>query len=235
MRPTRTAVLLTAGLVTLLGVPAQAAAGTPATLYVNNVDANCSDAGAGAQTVPFCTVSAAARVVQPGQTVRIKAGRTYDEAVTVDRSGEPGRPITFVADPSPLVHQAEVSKGLAISGAGHVVVRELSTHGGVRVGRSADVELDRLTSARYGLDSVVVGEGSTDVRVTRSRLSGVRIEGGARGTVLSRNLIGGTTQAAVTVVDAPGTAVTNNTAGGYCAATVSVGGGSGGSAVFNVI
>ncbi|MER7464813.1 PKD domain-containing protein [Streptomyces sp. NPDC097981] len=233
MRPTRTAALLTAGLVTLLGVPAAAAAGTPTALYVNNLDANCSDAGAGAQAAPFCTVSAAAKAVQPGQTVRIKGGRAYDEAVVIDRSGEPGRPIAFVGESDENFRAAELSKGLTISGAGHVVVHKLITRGGVRAARSADVELDRITSSRGRLESVVVDETSTDVRVTRSRLSGARIEGGSRGTVLSRNLIGGTSAPAVTVVDAPGTVVTNNSVAGYCAASLSVSGASAGSGLFN--
>ncbi|MEU7552639.1 PKD domain-containing protein [Streptomyces sp. NPDC044571] len=234
MRPTRAVVLLTAGLVALLGVPGAAAADTPSTLYVSNRDgSNCSDTGSGTQPVPFCTVSAAAKVVRPGQTVLVKTGRTYDEAVTVDRSGEPGRPITFAADPTEGAPSAELSKGLAVAGAGHVVVRGLTVRGGVQISRSTDVELDRTVVSRGTLDALVVGGGSTDVRVSRSRLTGVRIEGGSRGTVLSRNQITGALRSAVTVVDAPGTVVTNNTFYGYCPATLSVSGGSTGSALFN--
>lgn len=233
LRPTRTVVLLAAGLVTLLGVPGAAAADTPPSLYVDNVDAGCSDAGSGAQAAPFCTISAAAGIVRPGQTVRIKTGKVYEEAVTIDRSGEPGKPITFVADP---VGQPapQVSKPLTLSGASHVVVRGLTTTAGVSVNRSADVELDRMDIRRGRLEALVVGEGSTDVRVSRTRLrGGVKVEGGSRGTVLSRNLIFDVYRSPLTVVDAPGTVVTNNTLDGLCAATVSVGGGSAGSALFN--
>ncbi|MFI5667512.1 PKD domain-containing protein [Streptomyces sp. NPDC051704] len=232
MRPTRTVVLLTAGLVTLLGVPAAAAADVPASLYVDKSDANCSDTGAGAQAAPFCTISAAASIVRPGQTVRIGPG-LYEEAVTIDRSGEPGKPITFTGD-ADRVYDAHLTKALTLSGAGHVVVRGLNPTGGVKVVRSADVELDRLDVSRGRLEALVIGEGSTDVRVGRSMLrSGVRIEGGSRGSVLSRNIVFDGERSPLSVVDAPGTIVTNNTFSGYCDATVAVGGASAGSGLFN--
>lgn len=97
MRPHRATVLLTAGLVTLLGTPAVAAAGTPADLYVNS-DTTCSDTGPGSKALPFCLLSSAARIVKPGQTVRMKARAHSAESLVIDRSGEPGKPITFVVE-----------------------------------------------------------------------------------------------------------------------------------------
>ncbi|MFJ9642483.1 PKD domain-containing protein [Streptomyces sp. NPDC101206] len=235
MRPTRVAALLTAGLATVLCLPGAAAADPPATLYVDNrAGSNCSDGGGGSQAVPYCTVSAAAKAVRPGQTVLVKTATTYDEAVTIDRSGEPGRPITFAADPVEPGQIVGVAKALTVTGARHVVVRGLSARGDIRVTGSADVELDRVRSnGGDATDGLLVGGGSTDVRVTRSTLRNVRIEGGSHGTVLGRNDITGHPRPAVTVVDAPGTAVTNNRLTGFCAATVSVGGASAGSGVFN--
>ncbi|MCX5012734.1 PKD domain-containing protein [Streptomyces sp. NBC_00555] len=236
MRPTRATVLLTAGLVTLLGVPAAGAADTPANLYVNNEsDSNCSDAGAGSQAVPFCTISAAAKLVKPGQTVRIKTWTTYDENVVIDRSGEPGKPITFTADTENFSSAAylEFGRSLTVSGASHVVVRGLQSYGGVQVHRSTDVELDRLYASNDSAVGLVVGEGSVGVRATRSRLLGVRVEGGARGTVLGRNRIDSDFERAVDVVDAPETAVTNNTVRSGCGTTLSVRGTSSSSALFN--
>ncbi|MFE2478802.1 PKD domain-containing protein [Streptomyces sp. NPDC059389] len=238
MRPTRTSVLLTTGLVTLLGIPAAAAADTPSTLYVDNnrnvID--CSDDGPGSSDLPFCTISAAAKVVQPGQTVRIKAATPYAESVTIDRSGEPGKPITFVPDGPSAASLVQLSggKALKVSGASHVVVRGLRTSGGVQVSGSSDVELDRINSAVAASAALVVDQGSTDVRVTRSRLiAPVRIEGGSRGTVLSRNEIDGRIAASVAAVDAPGTVVTNNTLRLNCEAAVSFRGTSTGSGAFN--
>ncbi|MGR4881555.1 PKD domain-containing protein [Streptomyces sp. LARHCF249] len=236
MRPTRATVLLTAGLVTLLGIPGAAAADVPSSLYVSNHDgSNCSDAGSGTQAVPYCTISAAAKVVAPGQTVRIQTGKAYDENVVVDRSGEPGKPISFVADGRVGATRADLAygKGLTVSGASHVVLRQLRSYSGMRVSGSTGVELDGIETRKGALDSLVVDGASKDVRVSRSTLTGVRIEGGSQGTVLSRNDIAGTAGPSVTVVDAPGTVLTNNTVQGGCAAAVSVSGGSTASGLFN--
>ncbi|MFD9304366.1 PKD domain-containing protein [Streptomyces sp. NPDC060048] len=235
MRPTRATVLLTAGLVTLLGIPATAAAAeTPTDLYVNSASGSCSDAGAGSRSAPYCSISAAAKVVGPGQTVRIAPQTRYPDAVTIDRSGEPGKPITFAFGEEGVVgYQAFLEKGLTISGASHVVVRGLQVEGGVRIGASHDVVLEKLGVSGPQPAALVVGGASTDVRVIRSTLDAVRIEGGAQRTVLSRNVIEDDRRAAATVLDAPGTVLTNNTIRGGCGAAVSVGGTSTGSALFN--
>ncbi|MFI8498552.1 PKD domain-containing protein [Streptomyces sp. NPDC085524] len=239
MRPTRATALLTAGLVTLLGAPAgaAAAAGAPADLYVNNQDgSNCSDTGAGTQAVPYCTISAAAKVVAPGQTVRIRPGRMYDEAVTITRSGEPNKPIGFVADAQPNANayvQLANGRALTVSGASHVVLNKLITRSGLQIKGSSDVVLDQVYSRNGSLDSLAIGEGSSDVRVSRASLIGVRVDGGSRNTVFSRNQISGTFGPAIAAVDAPGTVITNNTLTGHCAATVSVTGGSTASGLYN--
>ncbi|MFF3858084.1 PKD domain-containing protein [Streptomyces sp. NPDC002209] len=234
MRATRATVLLTAGLVAVLGMPAAAAADTPSTLYVDNSYLpNCSDTGPGSEDTPFCTIAAATKIVQPGQTVRIAAYKPYDEAVTIDRSGEPGKPVTIVAGPNP--GSLSQVKGLDVQGASHVVVRGLRSTGGVRVNRSTDVELDRITSiSTTDPASVVIGWGSADVRMSRSYLHNpVQIEGGSRNTVLSRNQIRGGITAAVDAVWGPGTIVTNNTLYLSCDAGVSFRGASTGSGAFN--
>ncbi|WP_420079950.1 PKD domain-containing protein [Streptomyces sp. JL4002] len=232
MRPTRATALLTAGLVTLLGAPAAAAAGSADTLFVNN-RTGCSDAGPGTQAVPYCTIAAAAAVVAPGQTVRVVSGIPYKEGLTVNRSGEPGKPITFMADgPANATWRLGPDKDLVVDGASHVVIRGLSTDGAARVTRSSHVELDRISVARDS-DSLVVGAGAEDVRVSRSTLYGVRVEGGAARTVVSHNVIYGDQDAAVAAVDAPGTVVTNNSVYLNCVAAVSLAGGSAGSALFN--
>ncbi|MBT2445623.1 PKD domain-containing protein [Streptomyces sp. ISL-43] len=239
MRPTRAAASLTAGLVALLGMPAAAvAADTPTDLYVNSgVDSHCSDSGTGSQAVPFCSIAAAAKVVLPGQTVRIEADTTYSDAVTVDRSGEPGKPITFAAaSEGEYDHRAFMPKSLTISGASHMVFRGLTVLGGVRVENSHDVTLENL----HGGDSadpvslgLAVGKESTDVRARWSSFDGIQVDGGAQRTVLSRNRVHSRKQSVVTVVDAPGTVITNNTLTSTCAAAVSVSGTSTGSALVN--
>ncbi|MCM1975747.1 PKD domain-containing protein [Streptomyces sp. G1] len=233
MRTPRTAVLLTAGLVTLLGIPAVAAADTPTDRYVNSASGACSDTRAGSRSVPFCSISAAAKVVEPGGTVWIEQNTSYPDEVTIDRSGEPGKPITFAVRGSTF--RSYLAKGLTLDGASHVVIRGLQVGGSTKVVRSGDIELDRLnTKGDADREGLVVGEGSTNVRVTRSDLTGVRIDGGARGTVLGRNSISGLINGtAVTVADAPGTAVTNNTFVTTCEAALAVSGASAGSSVHN--
>lgn len=236
MRPTRTAVLLTAGLVTLFGTPAATAAEPPSHLYVSNHDGSgCSDAGSGTRAVPYCTVTAAAKAVEPGQTVLITTGKPYPEGLTVDRSGKPGKPITFLAAGRMGAEVVELTggKGVSVTGASHVVLGGLKTPRGLRVTGSTDVVMDRMEPMYGFLDSVVVGGASKDVRLSRSRLSTVRIEGGAQGTVLSHNFGYGGRRPAVVVADAPGTVLTNNTLHGHCGAIVAVDGSSTGSAVFN--
>ncbi|AWZ08957.1 MULTISPECIES: hypothetical protein [unclassified Streptomyces] len=206
--------------------------------HVNNrSESHCSDNGTGSQAIPYCTVSAAAKVVKPGQTVLIDAQTTYTEPLTIDRSGEP---ITFAVAregvgehnaPSP----AYLKRSLTISGASHVVVRGLSADEGLYVDNSHDVTLDRVYGYHTADDtaSLVVRKESTDVRAGRSYFAAVRVEGGAQRTVLSRNSIHGFRIPPVSVVNAPGTVITNNTLKSSCGAGISVGGSSTGSALFN--
>ncbi|MFE7186547.1 PKD domain-containing protein [Streptomyces erythrochromogenes] len=231
MRPTRATVLFATGLVALLGTPAAIAAEPPSTLYVNSREgSNCTDSGPGSQTVPYCTISAAAKVAGPGQTVRIGMG-VYPEALNLDRSGTPGKPIVFDAELADRMPAISV-KSLTITGASHLVVRGLRPST-VRVSGSADIELDRLRASGGRVPGVIIGGASTDVRLTRSHASDVRIEGGSQRTLLGRNELLGHDGPPVTAQDAPGTVITNNRLVNDCFAAASVTGTSTGSALFN--
>lgn len=92
MRRPRSVVIVTSLVLCTVIFPAVAAADPATTLYVNNTSgANCSDSGAGTQTQPYCTVQAAADVVNPGQTVDITGN--YYEPVTITRSGTAAQPL----------------------------------------------------------------------------------------------------------------------------------------------
>ncbi|WP_445269349.1 PKD domain-containing protein [Streptomyces sp. DSM 41634] len=229
VRPTRAAVLLTAGLVTILGIPAVSAAEAPTELFVNNGEnANCSDTGTGTQNTPFCSIQAAAKAAQPGQTVRITPG-SYPGALTIDRSGEPGKPITFTTEAG-SVRKADLGGALTIDGASHLVFRGISTRSGAKVERSSDVTVETSDILR----ELVIGAGSADVRVSRSTVISAQIGAGAQRTVLSRNRVRHSiSQPAISVVDAPGTVIANNNVTSYCGTGISVSGGSTGSSVFN--
>ncbi|MBL8956223.1 MAG: right-handed parallel beta-helix repeat-containing protein [Myxococcaceae bacterium] len=58
---------------------------------------NASDMNAGTPQAPLATLQRAASLAMPGDTVRIRAG-VYRETVVPARSGELGKPITFVPD-----------------------------------------------------------------------------------------------------------------------------------------
>ncbi|MFF1409580.1 PKD domain-containing protein [Streptomyces sp. NPDC058289] len=240
MRPSRAMVLLTAGLVTFIGMPAATAAELPTDLYVENGLA-CTDSGSGTPTSPFCTFAAAAKAAKPGQTVHVNARFLEQPALTVDRSGAPGKPITFAFTPENEFHDPGIQT-LAISGASHVVVQGLRARTGVSISSSHDVVLEEVevrSTEVVGGASLGVGEGSTDVRVSRSSLDRAVIAGAQR-TVLSRNALAGT--GPLSVVDAPGTVITNNDINNFtdadegvesCDKTVEVRGASSGSSVFN--
>ena len=69
-----------------------------AVYVVDQAVPGATDTNPGTGARPFRTVQRAADTAQPGDTVYVMAGR-YDEWVKVQVSGEPGRPIAFVARP----------------------------------------------------------------------------------------------------------------------------------------
>ena len=76
--------------------------------WVNKQHPSATDHGPGAGTSdkPFLTISQAALLAEPGDTVRVMAG-VYRERVAPRRSGEPGRPI---------IYEAGVGQRVVISG-----------------------------------------------------------------------------------------------------------------------
>lgn len=67
-------------------------------IVVDAGHATAADTNEGTAEAPLATIQRAADLAQPGDTVRVKAGR-YPESVTLKISGEPERPIRFVSDP----------------------------------------------------------------------------------------------------------------------------------------
>ncbi|MDX6253804.1 MAG: hypothetical protein QOJ11_138 [Frankiales bacterium] len=97
---------LAAGCLAVAAPPGTAAASPAPVLYVGGT--GCSDAGAGTQLEPYCTISAAARVAVGGQTVQV-AGGTYTEDVRPARSGSSSAVIAFTSAPgaTPVVTGAD--------------------------------------------------------------------------------------------------------------------------------
>ncbi|MEK8109012.1 hypothetical protein NKG94_37750 [Micromonospora sp. M12] len=82
---------------TQAATPAATQAATGSELYVSRTGcASPASSADGSVDRPYCTISAAAAVAQPGQTVLVQTG-SYPEKVVVTRSGTSGAPITFRA------------------------------------------------------------------------------------------------------------------------------------------
>lgn len=80
--------------------------------YVDGQNPKASDDNPGTAQLPFKTIDKSAQVVEPGDTVIVKPG-IYREHIRLKKSGKPGAPITFVADPphSVIVSGADIVKG----------------------------------------------------------------------------------------------------------------------------
>src|ERR1700689_3382942 len=126
---------LAAGVVLTTPADHAAAAVSPSGIYVDNRSGeNCSDTASdsGTEAQPFCTIAAAAAVVQPGQTVLVEPG-TY-APVTISVSGTASEPITFqgAAGGGPGVATVDSSgssiagNDFLISGASNVVITGFS-------------------------------------------------------------------------------------------------------------
>ena len=87
-------VWVTSALVLLLTVSQLACA----VYFVDVNSPKASDTNPGTAELPFKTINRAAQLVQPGDVVIVKPG-VYREHVRLTRSGKPGAPIIFVADP----------------------------------------------------------------------------------------------------------------------------------------
>jgi hypothetical protein len=233
----------------MIVVPAATADGaqsadSAATLYVNQLSAGCSDSGPGTQAVPFCSIQAAADMVNPGQTVDIEGkgppgGQIRYAPVTITRSGTPSAPITFagtlhliagvvpaIFGSTPLVtlkdvHDVTISSLDLYSNAG--------TADGIDVVGSQDITLDHLTvepliasgsPAGVSIDGV-----SSAVTVSRSRIGGyataLRVESGAQNVTATTNFLTVSNGTGISVDGAAGD-LTSNTVRVACGTAAAI-------------
>ncbi|MGW2871383.1 right-handed parallel beta-helix repeat-containing protein [Kitasatospora sp. NPDC001225] len=234
-----------------VGLPAVAAAAAGGTLYVNNAaGAHCTDSGAGTQAAPFCSVGAAAAVVQAGQTVEIADG-SYNEDLTVTRSGTAEAPITFRArnthgEPGGAWFGTlgKPTKGLTVKGAQHVRFESLKIApairtAGVLVDGARDVSFDNTyvtggggVHITNGSDQVLYGRGD----FSYSQGPVIVVDGGSTGTVVTTNMVQSGSAADMTgilVKDAPNTVVVSNSVYSPCFTGIVLDGASAGAVVEN--
>ncbi|MFD3588862.1 PKD domain-containing protein [Streptomyces sp. NPDC058683] len=251
------AVIAVAGVMSGWGTgPAVADPGSGGTLYVNHNSQACSDSGAGTESRPFCSVQAAADVVEPGDTVRILgfANDPYPE-VTLTRSGTSDAPITFTGEPLlPNGPQASLTgsasaPALTLKGVHDVRVESLplSDEGAdaVAVTGSDHVTLDRLVINRPAPSAPATGSAvdvdgtSSNVTVSRNWIGpgsayGVRVRAGASQVTVTTDVITTMRQGGIAVTGATGADVTSNTVWAPCATGISMDGGSSGVVENNV-
>jgi Right handed beta helix region len=234
--------------VAVSGAPQRASAAVVGPdIYVDNLSgANCSDTGSasGSEATPFCTISAAAAVAQPGQTVIVEGG-VY-APVTISVSGEPGNPITFqgATTQTAVIEATAKTTAVLVSGAHNVVISgfrvEASGAPGYEVtGSSSDVTIDGTDLLPNPTAPGIEVDAASDVTVSRSSLvggTGVQVNSGASGVVVTGNTLVSTgPYSAVAVTGAPGTDVTGNTLSVQCGPAIDVSGASAGASIENNI
>jgi hypothetical protein len=209
-----TVLAVTGAVLTVAAAPAMAAT---TTLYVNNTaGANCSDSGTGTLTQPYCTVGAAVAVVTAGQTVNITG--TYNENVTIARSGTASQPIALIHQGAGLGRIA----GLTIDGqhdisvTGVTVAAATSTPVGISVSNSARITVQQLNVGTVSVAPVV---GVQLTAVTSSSLigvhafgttmaSGIALDRATTGVLLKSVAVGPTSSAGRASIDVAGSSNT---------------------------
>jgi hypothetical protein len=234
---------------------AKAATAGGTDLYVNDASGSgCSDTGSGTQAQPFCTIAAAAAVVQPGQTVIVEPG-AYD-STTISVSGTAADPITFLAaDTSDstaglasigyVASQPTPQDDFVVSGAHDVVISGFDVTGdqAMLIENSSDITINGGDATGFGTGIAAIQVTGTSSNITISRLditairaAAVQVDQGVTGAVVTTNTI---VQAGegpgVLVTDAPGTDVTSNTLITECRTAVEVTGTSPGTTLENNI
>ncbi|HEV3356003.1 MAG TPA: PKD domain-containing protein [Pseudonocardiaceae bacterium] len=253
----RRGIALSVGALLSLSVLAPAianAASTADTLYVNNTSgSNCSASGGGTQAAPFCTIQAAANVVNPGQTVQIVG--IYTEAVTISRSGTATAPITFVGSgtnnnqPTWIYPPSSTSApAIAVTGASNVVIskiglggtatsKALVISGSTQITADSDSLSENPSSAGY----VEITGDSSSVTLRRNIYGGygatlgtqpaVQVDAGSKNDTITTNDMQGS--GGIQVASATGIAVTSNTLHDACGVGIAVTGSSTGVTVEN--
>jgi parallel beta-helix repeat protein len=115
-----------------------------ATWYVDQSNSQCNNSGSGTAQEPFCTISAGAASAVSGDTVVVASG-TYNEQVTVAKSGTAGMPITFTAAPNATVTVTGGSYGFKVSGQQWITINGFivsnTPYAGIYVASSSNITL----------------------------------------------------------------------------------------------
>jgi parallel beta-helix repeat protein len=121
--------------------------------FVDNTSSACSDAGPGSSSQPFCTIGAAAKRAQAGDTVVVDAGTYPGTSVNPANSGTGSSPITFNANAGVTISGG--NRAFAISGRSNIVINGFTVTGtssyGISVSGGSNVVLSGNTVSQAGL------------------------------------------------------------------------------------
>jgi hypothetical protein len=141
------------------------------------------DSNAGTQTAPFATLTKAAEVVQPGETIIVRSG-TYNlssEAIIANKRGTADRPITVVGEGLPVfrptdrnVVPSNYGGLISVRNSSHIVIAGMRVQNsgqfGFHVTRSDHVTVKESQSDGTKL-SAFWADNSTDITVTSNDFS----------------------------------------------------------------
>jgi hypothetical protein len=244
--------LLTVGALMVAGLPAgtAAAAEPPANIYVSTA---CGSGSDGSEQAPYCSISAAAGVVQPGQTIVVAAGDYTEPASIRLPSGEPGKPVTVKGYRGPggrtKLTNSQSQPPFYLHSVHDVVIDGIdvtsSRTPAFLVEHSQDITV--TNGWVYSISAAGFTIRNSD-RVTVSNTAGAAVSGsflavrdGSSDTLLVGNNVhlmspsSTSDTAAISVANAPRTTITNNTIVTECFAGVRVTGASSGFGLYNTI
>jgi len=235
--------------------PALADPPGPNDLYVSNT--TCGGTATGSLTAPFCTISAAAAVAQPGQTVHIEPGNAYDTRVVFTHSGTTGNPITFTAETygtgrvvvgDATVGQPAGNSPVDIENVHDIVIRGLAVQANsaaptVEINNSSDITVDggSVKTISSSEPSIEVTGASDTVTVSREFIEaagdGIDVTGSTNVVVAANQIatlaIPTLPATAVNVATSPGIDIVNDTLWTNCHTAVAITGASGGASIEN--
>jgi parallel beta-helix repeat protein len=163
------------GTVVIASVLSATAAQAATTYVVDNTVAACSDTGPGSSSQPFCTIGAAAKKAQAGDTVLVNAGTYTGSSVNPTNSGAAGSPITFTANAGVTISGG--TRAFAISSRNYIVVNGFTVTGttsyGIYVSGGSNVTISNNTVSFSGLPV----SGSTAAGIYLSGLAGGTVSG----------------------------------------------------------
>jgi parallel beta-helix repeat protein len=165
---------------------------------VDNTSPACSDTGPGSSSQPFCTIGAAAKHAQAGDTVLVNAGTYPGTSVNPANSGTTSSPITFTANAGVTISGG--SRAFAVSGRSNIVINGFTVTGtssyGISVSGGSNVVLSDNTVSQAGLP--VRGQNAEGIYVNNLAggqvLDNVSHDNSAHGIYLAGSTTGVTVQ-----------------------------------------